>query len=584
MAGRRGALRARRRRAHRARGAGRTRARATRRRACTTRAGARVLRTTSRGHVERIERDASGSAHAHHPRRAARRPPCARLARARELRALPRGGRIQHDYDPLGRVARRWATSPGSLRPVRFDDPEWASAAPHRRSRTNVTAEREYTLRRRGRAVATRSTGAAGGCSTSTTPPGRLLSVLQRGDRRRRSASGTTPPATYEAEGEARASTGTGGACSGAATTTYAWDDAGRLSRRSARDGGADVWRYTWDAAGRLAARRAAGRAARRVRLRSASGGALEARSTRCVRRRARRSPSGRASCGTATRSRTPSARVRRPRATPSSRSGRTASRTGASSPGRSATTIPDGYGGRRSAWSFFVNDPIGTPDELVGGDGERARRAGPAGVGADRAVEGRGRRRRCGSRGSMRTARRGCSTTGSGTTTRTRGCTSAPTRSGSRVGCGRSGTGSTRPRWIDPLGLAVFIVDPSGQCAVLGTKTELENMGVTDGHHIVQDAAVRNLPGYSPSGAPCIGLPGPPYAADTSHGRATKAQRQAKGGGTLRQELDIGESALLTAGAGPGIAKTATDYAQADFATKGFGPSTPTRVPGNRR
>jgi RHS repeat-associated protein len=145
-------------------------------------------------------------------------------------------------------------------------------------------------------------------------------------------------------------------------------------------------------------------------------------------------------------------------------------------------------------------------------------------------------------------------------------------------------GYGINPTRWIDPLGLALFIVDPSGQCAVLGTKTELEKMRVKDGHHIVQDAAVKNLPGYSDSGAPCIGLPGPSTSLAAPHGRATAAQRQAKSGGTLGQELAIGESALLTAGVSPGIARTATDYAQADFATKGFSPSTPTRVPGNRR
>ncbi len=27
---------------------------------------------------------------------------------------------------------------------------------------------------------------------------------------------------------------------------------------------------------------------------------------------------------------------------------------------------MPDGFGGRRHAWGFFVNDPIGTPDGLV--------------------------------------------------------------------------------------------------------------------------------------------------------------------------------------------------------------------------
>ena len=31
---------------------------------------------------------------------------------------------------------------------------------------------------------------------------------------------------------------------------------------------------------------------------------------------------------------------------------------------------MPDGYGGRRRGWSFLLDDPIGTPEELVGGDG----------------------------------------------------------------------------------------------------------------------------------------------------------------------------------------------------------------------
>ena len=45
------------------------------------------------------------------------------------LRPNTRGGRIHHAYDALGRVERRWATAPGSLLPVRFDDPDWSSAA-----------------------------------------------------------------------------------------------------------------------------------------------------------------------------------------------------------------------------------------------------------------------------------------------------------------------------------------------------------------------------------------------------------------------------------------------------------------------
>ncbi len=89
-------------------------------------AGGRVRRFTSRGHVEHVERDAMGERTRTildelHDVQHARDP----LHRPREdALALPRGGRILHDYDKLGRVRRRWATSPGTLRPVRFDDPE----------------------------------------------------------------------------------------------------------------------------------------------------------------------------------------------------------------------------------------------------------------------------------------------------------------------------------------------------------------------------------------------------------------------------------------------------------------------------
>jgi RHS repeat-associated protein len=49
----------------------------------------------------------------------------------------------------------------------------------------------------------------------------------------------------------------------------------------------------------------------------------------------------------------------------------------------------PDGFGGRRRAWSFFVNDPIGTPDELVGGDGEVLTELDRQAWGRTEAVEG---------------------------------------------------------------------------------------------------------------------------------------------------------------------------------------------------
>jgi YD repeat-containing protein len=91
--------------------------------------GARVRRSTSLGHDEQIERDASGA------RTRTILDGVHEVQHARDLlgrevtRTLPRGGRILHAYDALGRVERRWATAPGSLLPVRFDDPSWAGAA-----------------------------------------------------------------------------------------------------------------------------------------------------------------------------------------------------------------------------------------------------------------------------------------------------------------------------------------------------------------------------------------------------------------------------------------------------------------------
>jgi hypothetical protein len=110
----------------------------------------------------------------------------------------------------------------------------------------------------------------------------------------------------------------------------------------------------------------------------------------------------------------------------------------------------------------------------------------------------------------------------------------------------------------------------------------ELRALGLKDAHHIVQDAAVRNLPGYSTNAARGVQLAGPANARGTAHYLATQVQRQA-GGGTLGAELRIGYKSLRRAGYTPWDARQLTNEAGAYFKSIGADASTITRIPGNR-
>jgi hypothetical protein len=72
-----------------------------------------------------------------------------------------------------------------------------------------------------------------------------------------------------------------------------------------------------------------------------------------------------------------------------------------------------------------------------------------------------------------------------------------------------------------------------AARTTLTSTVGELRAAGLRDAHHVVQDAAVRNLPGYNTQLAPGVQLPGPSTAVGTPHYIATQVQRQA-GGGTL--------------------------------------------------
>jgi hypothetical protein len=110
-----------------------------------------------------------------------------------------------------------------------------------------------------------------------------------------------------------------------------------------------------------------------------------------------------------------------------------------------------------------------------------------------------------------------------------------------------------------------------------------LRASGAKDAHHVIQDAAVRDLPGYNTNAAPGIRLPGPSNVPGTPHHAATQVQRQA-GGGTYAAERRIGYKALRKAGVGIDEARSVIKGADAYFESLGVGPSTVTRIPGNRR
>ncbi|MHB8875584.1 MAG: RHS repeat-associated core domain-containing protein, partial [Myxococcaceae bacterium] len=83
------------------------------------------------------------------------------------------------------------------------------------------------------------------------------------------------------------------------------------------------------------------------------------------------------------------------------------------------------------------------------------------------------------------------------------------------------------------------------GAAAATQGKTigELRASGLKDAHHPIQDAAVRDLPGYDTNAAPGVQLKGPANEPGTPHYEATQAQRQA-GGGTYAAERRIGYKA----------------------------------------
>lgn len=110
----------------------------------------------------------------------------------------------------------------------------------------------------------------------------------------------------------------------------------------------------------------------------------------------------------------------------------------------------------------------------------------------------------------------------------------------------------------------------------------QLRAAGIKDAHHVIQDAAVRDLPGYNSLRAPGVHLEGPSTSIGSPHYLATRAQSVLRGG-TYAAEREIAADALRAAGMDEANVQQALSEADAYFESIGVEPQTRTRIPGNR-
>ncbi len=209
--------------------------------------GRRVGRKTSHGHVESIARDAigartrtvlDGSFEVHH----------AVDAMGREVeRRLPGGGRIISAFDAEGRLARRSAGTPTAHEPQGPGEPDWLGPR-----YSGISADRSYRYDWDGELTEVLD-AQRGATRFEYDPVGRLAAMIPAQARAtvfRHDAAGNL----HEGEGGSPRRYERGRLVS-RGSTTYRWDDEGRLAEKRTRDeatGAEKIWSYTWDAAGLL--------------------------------------------------------------------------------------------------------------------------------------------------------------------------------------------------------------------------------------------------------------------------------------------------------------------------------------------
>jgi hypothetical protein len=123
--------------------------------------------------------------------------------------------------------------------------------------------------------------------------------------------------------------------------------------------------------------------------------------------------------------------------------------------------------------------------------------------------------------------------------------------------------------------------VSESGR--MYGTHKALTKAGAQDSHHVIQHAAVKDIPGYNRDLAPAVQLRGPATGRGTEHNLATIEQRRA-GGGTYELERIRAYRAMRKADVSVVEAKQQIQRADRYFQSLGVDKTTITRIPGNRK
>ncbi len=113
----------------------------------------------------------------------------------------------------------------------------------------------------------------------------------------------------------------------------------------------------------------------------------------------------------------------------------------------------------------------------------------------------------------------------------------------------------------------------------------ELRYAHSKDAHHIIQDAAVRDVEKYDRNKAPAVQLKGPSTTRGTPHFLATQAQRDADVGGTYGAERQVAYDSLIAAGYSSDEAVAAVARADEYFMGElGLTHSSVLRWPGDRQ
>jgi RHS repeat-associated protein len=214
--------------------------------------GERVLRKTSLGHTEQVERGPLGARRRTVLDGGGAVEHTSDLLGREVVRALPGGGRLESAYDRLGRLERRRALGVGQVWPLAQlaqGEPAWVGQRPER-----VTADTAYRYDPAGELIGTWDK-ARGQTAFQYDPVGQLLARLPE---QARPEVFRYDPAGNLFEGvraEGARTYEAGNRLVQRGDTSYRWDRDGRLVEKRISDAatGQDrIWSYAWNGAGLL--------------------------------------------------------------------------------------------------------------------------------------------------------------------------------------------------------------------------------------------------------------------------------------------------------------------------------------------